>query len=73
MKWIRTNRNVDTRWDATIGIYTLVVEKTPGFDPRYAVFKGEEHLHGAAIWGGTVKECKKAAHDFYKKEVAACP
>jgi len=64
-KWTRIEKNVCTHWRIEIGEYTLVVEKTPGYDPVYGVFKGTERLINAAPWGGTVRECKKAAEEFY--------
>ena len=61
MKWTRTELNTCTRWETELNGCTLVVEKTPGYDPAYAVFKKQETLHNASIWNGTVKDCKESA------------
>jgi len=61
LKWIRTEKNTYTRWDAELNGFRLVIVKTPGYDPGYGVYKDGEELHSANIWSGTVKDCKEAA------------
>jgi hypothetical protein len=69
MKWIRTEKNTCTHWEAQSGVFTLVVEKTPGYDPVYGVFKDQEQLKNAWIVGGTVADCKKAARNFHLSQL----
>lgn len=61
MTWNKVEKNTCKHYNADYKGLTLVVEKTPGYDPVYGVFQGTTEIHNASVWGGTVAECKNMA------------